>query len=141
MFNTLEQSTLSLDQVGNDLSTAFDLGVLSGSLPIQELVEGDADPADVYRFTLNQASDFSLSLDVLSGGAEVALFDSSGQVLWDSSVSPNNGGPATPEFVSGTLTAGTYFATVLLSEGLDYVGQDANYMLTLSGSAPSGPIC
>ena len=131
----VEQSTQYQDVVGNDLSTAYSLGTLNGTLPIQELVGTQyADPADVYSFTLSQTSDFSLDMDVLSGGAEVALYDVFGQLLYDSHSSPNNGGPATSEYTSVTLGAGTYYAAVNLTEGADYVGQDANYMLTLSST-------
>ena len=129
-----------------NLGTAIDLGVLSGSLgPVNGIV-GPANPADIYRFSLGTPSTVGVGLDGLTQDADVELiFDnnSNGRVepadIFAFSVNFNT----LPEFFSLPLSAGTYFVRVSHSE---FTGSalappdlpprqgDTGYNLTVSAS-------
>jgi len=61
-----------VDTAGNTLGVAFDLGSLGASTTVSNFV-GSTDTVDFFRFSVNSASDFDISLNGLSANAEVAL--------------------------------------------------------------------
>ncbi|CAD5943602.1 pre-peptidase C-terminal domain-containing protein [Planktothrix agardhii] len=103
---------------GSNIATAFDLGVLPDVLSYSQFV-GKDDPNDFYRFTLQNNSDFSLSLGGVSNNnsAEVALikdFNNNNQI---NSVDGDvlNFGYAyssSNEEINRALEAGTYYVSV-----------------------------
>lgn len=128
--STTLPSNLPADGAGNALSGARDVGVLSGTQTFTDFV-GRFDLSDVYRFTLNTASNFRLTLDGLTADADVSLnqdlnangiFDSN-EILRFGSAQGN-----APEQISGVLLPGTYVVVVSQFEG------DTNYTLTLSAT-------
>ena len=94
---------MPLDFAGNTLSTARDLGILSGNRTFADYVGSD-DTNDYYRFTLAAPSNFSLLLNGLSADADVQLLNSSGTLITQS-----NAAGTSPESITRTLDAGTYF--------------------------------
>lgn len=101
-----------------NLGTAIDLGVLSGSLgPITDMVSPQ-NRTDIYRFSLGAPSTVGVGLDGLTQDADVELiFDTNGNGLVEPadifafSVNFNT----LPESLSLPLSAGTYFVRVSLS--------------------------
>ena len=120
-----EPTQTAVQDPGDNVYTAFDLGTLNGSLTVSQFV-GDTDPADVYRFTLNRSGDFSVLLSGLSADADVNLYDSTGRLLESST---NSG--TSEDSLRGTLDAGTYFVDVV--QGVS--GANTNYNLTLSSGS------
>lgn len=116
-----------VDNAGNRLEVARNLGVLSGNRSFQDFV-GSSDTNDFYRFELNQNSDFSLALTGLTADADVQLLNSSGQVITGS-----YGSGSSSEDLTRQLTAGTYYLRVY-----PYAGS-TNYNLNLSATAVVRP--
>lgn len=61
---------------GSTVDSAYDLGVFNfnnGSVTVNQTI-GYYDPADLYQFTVNQAGEYSFTLDGLSANAELFLF-------------------------------------------------------------------
>lgn len=104
-------TVLPPDLAGNTLSTARDLGSLTGTQNFFDFV-GAIDPHDYYRFTLDTSHNFNLVLDGLSANANVRLLNASGQQI----VASSKTGTAA-DTISRTLNAGTYFVHVLPVSG------------------------
>jgi pimeloyl-ACP methyl ester carboxylesterase len=81
---------------------------------------GTVDPNDFYRFSLNQRSNFNLILDGLSADANVELLNSSG-----GSITTSNYWGTTPDSITRTLDAGTYYIRVYQGRG----AANTNYKL------------
>ena len=114
---------------GFDLATAYDLGVINGSLNIQETV-GSSDRGDIYQFTVNSAGEYSFALDGLSADAHMGILDSDGNLI----VASENSGTV-GELLSGTLSEGTYYLSVISADGVA-----TNYNLNITnGSSPTAP--
>jgi hypothetical protein len=111
------------DYAGNTLSTARGITVGSTTSTYQDWV-GSLDTNDYYRFTLNNTSNFNLSLNGLSADADIQLLNSSGAVIQSST----NGG-STAESISQQLTAGTYYLRVY-----PYGSANTNYNLNVSAT-------
>ena len=114
------------DNAGNTLAAARSIGSLGATQSFRDWV-GSSDTNDYYRFTVSQASSFSLNLNGLSADADVQLLSASGSVLASSA----NGG-TTPDTISRALATGTYFVRVY-----PYTGS-TNYTLSVSAT-PSTP--
>jgi Bacterial pre-peptidase C-terminal domain/FG-GAP-like repeat len=71
------------DGVGNDRTTALDIGTLSGSGTFKDSV-GGFDPNDYYKFKLDAGSTVNLSLSGLSADANMRLLTSDGTVVQSS---------------------------------------------------------
>ncbi|MBU6230955.1 MAG: T9SS type A sorting domain-containing protein, partial [Cyanobacteria bacterium REEB459] len=95
-----------VDNAGNTLATARNIGTLSSSQSFSDFV-GSTDTNDYYLFTLSQTSNFSLTLNGLSADADVQLLNGSGNVL---TISNRTGTQA--ESISQSLNAGTYYVRV-----------------------------
>ncbi|HEY9751465.1 MAG TPA: pre-peptidase C-terminal domain-containing protein, partial [Coleofasciculaceae cyanobacterium] len=118
--NTNYNLTLTADNAGNTPTTALNIGTLSSSRTFSDFV-GSTDTSVYYRFDLGQGSIFNLTLNGLSADADVQLLNSSGNLLQSST---NTG--TTAEFISRSLTAGTYYVRVFPYSG------NTNYSLALS---------
>jgi hypothetical protein len=114
------------DSAGNTLSTARNIGTLTSSQAFTDWV-GSTDSNDYYRFSLGQASNFSLALTGLSADADVQLLNSAGGTL----ASSVRGGTSA-ESISSSLAAGNYFVRVYPYSG------NTTYTLALSAT-PTAP--
>jgi len=126
--------------LGNQLSQARDLGVLSGTQTIADSVS-NARPDDLYRFTLQVNSDFKLAVSGLTTDVDVALIkDINGDNSIDftdiiaASQEPN----LSPESIDiNGLAAGTYYVRVYQFQG------STNFTLNLSATpatiSPNNP--
>lgn len=96
---------VQVDDAGNDLLTAKDLGDLSvtGSAFTEDFV-GVSDATDYYKFDLSSAQTIDLLVGGLSGDVDVELLDSSGNFINGSF----NGGTDAESIIS-SLGAGTYY--------------------------------
>jgi RHS repeat-associated protein len=104
------------DFAGNDIGTARDLGIFSGTQTYSDFV-GNVDAYDFYRFEVKQASQFSstLSNELLSVTNKIDLLSSNGQTLVSNSSAINR-----------QLAPGVYYLRVNGNSG------DSNYKLDLS---------
>lgn len=122
------------DNAGNSPDKARDIGILSTTQTFSDFV-GNVDTDDFYRFTTNGTTDFSLTLDGLTGDADVSLaLDKNNNNVIDANeefeISANEG--VTPEAINVTgLPTGTYFVHVYPFAG------DTNYNLALSATPSS----
>ena len=123
-YNTVPSVGTPSDAAGNTLATARNLGALTGTSSFQDFV-GSTDTNDYYRFTVAQASNFSLGLSGLTADADVQLLDSSGVVLQSSVVSGT-----TAESITRALSTGTYYVRVY-----PFGTANTNYSLTLTTSS------
>ena len=112
-----------VDNAGNSLPLARNIGNLSSTQTFSDFI-GTADTNDFYRFTLTNNSNFSLTLNGLSGDADVELLDINGNLIQNST----NGG-TTADTINRTLNAGTYFARVYPMSGVN-----TNYSLSLTAN-------
>jgi trimeric autotransporter adhesin len=112
-----------VDNAGNTLATARNIGVLTGTRTFQDFV-GRVDTNDYYKFTLSQGSNFRLALNGLTTDADVQLLDANGLVIQTS-----NFDNTTPEAISRFLAAGTYYVRVYP------YGTATNYNLSLTATS------
>ncbi|MBI3708591.1 MAG: PPC domain-containing protein, partial [Proteobacteria bacterium] len=109
-----------IDEAGNTLATARDLGTVGGSVTSTQGRVGALDHDDFYRFQVTQAGQLSVSLTGLTADADMQLLNGNGSLIDQST---NSG--TQPEGISATLTPGVYFARVTQFDG------EASYTLTL----------
>ncbi len=109
------------DIAGDSLDTAFNIGKLGAERTFQDFI-GIDDANDYYRFSLDKASDFALTLTDLSADAEVQLLDNRGQLI-DSSTGP----ASSTETITRQLSAGRYYVRVY-----PYSDSATEYTLNLS---------
>lgn len=117
-----------------ELSTATDLGTVTGSKTLNNFV-GNDDPTDVYRFTLDTTSNVNITLSGLSADADLVLIqDVDGDGVLGEEVHSQEAEIIELSELEGTesesidrlLQAGTYFIQVEEYEG------DTNYDLSLN---------
>ncbi len=108
------------DLAGNSLDTALNVGKLSANRTFRDFI-GLSDTNDYYRFNLDKASDFALTLTDLSADAEVQLLNNQGQLI-DSSTGPDS----STETITRQLDAGRYYVRVYPYSG------STDYTLNLS---------
>uniref|UniRef100_A0ACD5GXI1 Pre-peptidase C-terminal domain-containing protein n=1 Tax=Desertifilum tharense IPPAS B-1220 TaxID=1781255 RepID=A0ACD5GXI1_9CYAN len=122
------------DRAGNSLATATDLGVLVNELSFNDWI-GNGDPSDYYRFSISQATSFTMYLSALIADADVELIQDrnnngivdEGEVLGRSEEAGTD-----PEYVAvARLAPGTYYVRVLEFEG------ETPYQLDLLASRDS----
>ena len=112
-----------IDNAGNTFSNARVINVDSNATIYSDWV-GNADTNDYYRFSLNDTSDFDLTLSGLTEDIDVRLYDSAGsQIAYSGNV-----GTAS-ESITEELNAGTYYIRVY-----PYNGAETNYTLSVSAS-------
>ncbi|BAU40938.1 pre-peptidase C-terminal domain-containing protein [Leptolyngbya sp. O-77] len=118
--------SLTPDTAGETLDTARDLGNLTSSTGVDEYI-GRSDPADIYRFTIDERLTVGATLTPVSAGAEISLLDASGNVLTGTS-----GSGTEARSLQRVLDPGTYFV-----RATPVPGGDTRYNLTLNaGPAP-----
>ncbi|PSB23629.1 Ig-like domain-containing protein [Stenomitos frigidus] len=118
------------DIAGNSLGAATALNLTSNVQTFPDIVTPTGN--DYYRFTLSHRSSFNLSLTGLSADANVALLNSTGNVLSVNGVlqsSTNTGTLA--ESINATLDVGTYYIRV----GTGASAASANYSLNVSAKS------
>ncbi|MCU0534488.1 MAG: pre-peptidase C-terminal domain-containing protein [Hydrococcus sp. Prado102] len=121
---TLDLTARLMDNAGNTLDTARNVGSLSGTRTFNDAVN-TSDTNDYYRFNLTNNSNFSLTLNGLGADANVQLLNSAGSILSSSS---NTG--KTAESISATLNAGDYFVRVFPNGSIS-----TNYQISLTANA------
>jgi hypothetical protein len=112
----------------NLLPVEVDLGTLSDTQTYSNNVSS-TDTADVYRFSMDNTSNFNLSLTGLSSDADVRLIqdvNSNGIVDDGDEIARSSLSDSQDELINRSLAAGTYFAQVYQYSG------DTNYNLSLS---------
>lgn len=99
---------------GNQLSTAFNLGVLTGNQTNQRqdsigtrTSNTNVDLVDYYRFTVSSSNIISITLDGLTNNAELELLNANGSVR---KFSRNSG--VTSEAIAESLPPGIYYIRV-----------------------------
>ncbi|MBF2085150.1 pre-peptidase C-terminal domain-containing protein [Thermoleptolyngbya sp. C42_A2020_037] len=118
--------SLTPDTAGETLDTARDLGNLTSSTGVDEYI-GRSDPADIYRFTIDERLTVGATLTPFSAGAEISLLDASGNVLTGTS-----GSGTEARSLQRVLDPGTYFVRTT-----PVPGGNTRYNLTLNaGPAP-----
>ena len=115
------------DYAGNTLTTAYNIGALTGSKIFSDFV-GTSDTNDYYRFSLNSRSNLSLSLTGMSADADVHILNTSGSIIASSTAANANN-----ESISQTLDAGNYYVRVYQYSG------DTNYTLSLNQQNVTAP--
>lgn len=121
------------DLAGNNLGEAFDLGSLTGNLAVSDFV-GETDLRDIYRFSLDTASEFNLVLDGMTADADVRLIQdvsNNGAIDPGEIVNLSQKSGNSREAMSQILQAGTYFVGVSQFDG------NTNYNLSLSATIPN----
>ncbi|MGK7921636.1 MAG: PPC domain-containing protein [Trichodesmium sp.] len=121
----LNFSELPPDNAGNNKRKARKLGSLSGSESYNDFV-GKGDRLDFYRFTLDGERDVDISLDGLSGNADLHLWKKGSRGVFGRST--NSG--SSSESINESLGAGTYYLRVK-SKG----GAGTDYSLSLEAVA------
>jgi trimeric autotransporter adhesin len=111
---------------GETSDTAFDLGIFNddNSITVRETI-GINDRLDVYQFSVEQSSDFSVIVDGLDADLDLFIWNSNNEAVGSSIT---NG--ITEEGFSATIESGTYFVGVAF-----YSGADTSYDLTISTGA------
>jgi trimeric autotransporter adhesin len=134
--NTNYSLTLTplVDRAGSTLGTAANLGTLSSSRTVNDVI-GAIDPSDIYRFSLNASSRLNLELDGIDAYANAQIIqDLNGNGLIDSNeilgATTRDISDIGASSLSATLNPGNYFVRVLPSD-------DANtrYRLSLTTTA------
>ncbi|AFZ09288.1 peptidase domain protein [Oscillatoria nigro-viridis PCC 7112] len=120
------------DRAGNTLNKANDFGLLDQTQTAFDFV-GDADIRDIYRFELNTAEELKLTLDSMSGDADLRLVrdvGNDGAIDAGDIINISQKSGKSHESLSQLLQPGTYFAVVSQFEG------DTTYKLSLSATRP-----
>ncbi len=124
---------------GDALSSAFNLGVLTGNHSIKQFV-GTTEPNDYYRFTLASTSNLNLSFSGLTSYADVQLiYDSNGnsQADYNETLASAYGYSSYSNSISKTLGEGTYYIHVYPNSA----SNNTNYTLSLSVTpSPAAPL-
>lgn len=126
--------------LGNQLSQARDLGVLSGTQTITDSVS-NTQPEDLYSFTLPAISDFKLSVSGLSADVDIAVIkdiNGNNTVDFTDIIASAKESSLSPQSIDlKSLAAGTYFVRV------DQYQTSTNFTLNLSATpatiSPNNP--
>jgi uncharacterized protein YkwD len=121
---SLVASAVPRDFAGNSTSNARLIDVGSTTATYTDWV-GTFDTNDYYRFTLNQNSNFNLSLNGLSADANVELLDGA----TNSVIVSSNALGISSELINRQLNTGSYFIRVFPA-----AGANTNYNLSVSAT-------
>ena len=117
--------------LGNQLSQARDLGVLSGTQTLADSVS-NARPDDLYRFTLQANSDFKLTVSGLTADVDVALIkdiNGDNSIDFTDIIASAQESGLSPESIDiNGLAAGTYYVRIYQFQG------NTNFTLNLSAT-------
>ncbi|XGW00223.1 MAG: cadherin-like domain-containing protein [Leptolyngbya sp. BL-A-14] len=114
------------DAAGNTTTSAFSIGPINGNGVYIDTV-GGSDANDYYQFSLGSATQLSLALTGLGGGApnadlDLRVYDAFGTVV----ASSTNGGNAVESLTINGLIAGTYYIQVGAASGSSAYELDIN---------------
>ncbi|MFQ3629239.1 MAG: hypothetical protein SNJ81_16885, partial [Cyanobacteriota bacterium] len=127
---------------GERLDTARDIGVLAGTYTNSEFV-GTTDPADIYRFTLNDVANLQARVTGISANTRVELIrDLNNNGLIDSReiiASGTNFGAPFLSRVTEDLPQGTYFLRITPSSTSTSTQYQLELVATPFGGLPSDP--
>ncbi|RDH48362.1 S8 family serine peptidase [Fischerella thermalis] len=128
----LSVSATPIDNAGNTLDTAWDIGEISANTEAISYTDwvGKSDSYDYYKFNINTAGDVTLSLKDLAADADMRLLNWQGEILAGSANITN-----TDEFITSSLTAGTYYVQIY-----PYNGNQTFYNLRLSFTPPDSTV-
>ena len=123
--------------LGNQLSQARDLGVLSSNQTIADSVS-NARPDNIYRFTLPANNDFKLTVSGFSADVDVAVIkdiNGDNSIDFTDIIASSKESGLSPESIDlKNLAAGTYFVRVYQNQG------NTNFTLNLSATiVPNNP--
>ncbi|QZZ22803.1 pre-peptidase C-terminal domain-containing protein [Leptothermofonsia sichuanensis E412] len=127
---TLQVAAPPVDNAGNSLASALDLGSLRGSQNFNDFV-GNIDPRDYYRFSLNTPGTLTAQLTGLNADASLFLIqdrNNNGQVDGDDIIQFDTSPGAIAKSLTQVLETGTYF--ILVQQGTTNANTD--YSLTLT---------
>jgi subtilisin family serine protease len=117
--------------LGNQLSQARDLGVLSSAQTIADSVS-NARPDNLYRFTLPATNDFKLTVSGFSADVDVAVIkdiNGDNSIDFTEIIASSKESGLSPESIElKNLAAGTYFVRVYQNQG------NTNFTLNLSAT-------
>jgi len=120
--------------LGNQLSQARDLGVLSSTQTLADSVS-NARPDDLYRFTLQANSDFKLTVSGLTADVDVALIkdiNGDNSIDFTDIIASAQESGLSPESIDiNGLAAGTYYVRIYQFQG------NTNFTLNLSATPPT----
>ncbi len=120
--------------LGNQLSQARDLGVLSSTQTLADSVS-NARPDDLYRFTLQANSDFKLTVSGLTADVDVALIkdiNGDNSIDFTDIIASAQESGLSPESIDiNGLAAGTYYVRIYQFQG------STNFTLNLSATPPT----
>jgi Clostripain family/Bacterial pre-peptidase C-terminal domain len=119
----LSLSATPIDNAGNTLSTARNIGTLTTNQTFSDWV-GSTDTNDYYKFSIGSPSNLNLSLTGLTADADVQLLNSTGTVITSSTAAAS-----ASESIISQLNTGTYYVRVYPYSG------STNYNLSLSATA------
>ncbi|MDB9449631.1 pre-peptidase C-terminal domain-containing protein, partial [Dolichospermum circinale] len=123
---SLNATALPVDNAGNTLATARNVGTLTATQSFSDWV-GSFDIDDYYSFNVTAPSNnVSLSLTGLNADVDLYLLDSSGTVI------SSSGSGTTSESISSQLSAGSYYVRVNRYRG------DTTYSLSLNATDNAG---
>ena len=111
----------------DDVADAYDLGTIEENLTVEESVGGN-DQGDLYQITIDQAGEYTFSLDDLAANADLYLFDPNDTIdgeitaFEDSELSGTQS-----EEIAVDLDVGTYYVGVFSNDG-----SLTDYNLTIS---------
>lgn len=127
---------------GDRLDTARNIGVLAGTYTDSEFV-GTTDPADIYRFTLNDVANLQARVTGTSANTRVELIrDLNGNGLIDSGeviASGTNFGAPFLSSVTQDLPQGTYFLRITPTNSNSSTQYRLELVATPFGGLPSNP--
>lgn len=126
-YNLSLSATSMVDSAGNTTSAARNISVGSTTSTYSDWV-GSSDKEDYYKFTLSNNYNFKLTLNGLSGDADVQLLRLNSDSTTTTVGNSATGGTTAEAININALTAGNYFVRVY-----SYTG-NTNYNLSLSST-------
>ena len=118
---TVNQTTLRVEQ-NESISTATDLGTMSGTSASFRNSVSSSDTNDYYSIYLLNSGTLNLSMYGMSADADVALYNSSGSFITSSTRAGSSS-----ESITRSLSGGTYYVRVY-----PYSSSRTNYTLSLN---------
>ncbi|MGK7901358.1 MAG: pre-peptidase C-terminal domain-containing protein [Hormoscilla sp.] len=139
--NSLE-GVVIIEEFGFDLTTATDLGAISESASISGATDFFEEASDIYKFTIDEGSDITITLSGLdaNGDAELLLIEDingngmvSGEEEFEQEIIESEGGSGGDATITAILLPREYFVVVE-----PFAGQ-ANYDLSISATTVTIP--
>lgn len=116
-----QRTTEPPDLAGDDFAQAFDLGLLSAAVVIDEFI-GRSDQADVFKFELEQPAALAISLLGFAPNMRLSLYDVDFNLI-----ALSDSGQTLNELFESNVLPGTYFILVDLN-----LASSSTYRLTIA---------